>query len=147
MHTRPADPSRQGLRPSSRFMYSFIRAAAKTNDRDNILQALNILEHYGLDNILEEVPNLGQRSQGVTRRQNNDQPVGSRLADLAALEDSNLGHLSPDVSHRRDSRQLSYASKLIETLHVVLPQMLDSDDYNQATKSRWNNMLRRTEKT
>ncbi|KAF8516865.1 hypothetical protein JB92DRAFT_2908642 [Gautieria morchelliformis] len=113
MKAPPTSSSRQGLRPSAIFMSSFIRAATKTYDPENVRQALNILGHYGLDNILEEVTDPGHPSQRKLRRQ--------------------------------DSNRAFYASKLVEALHIALPQMLKSADYDQVLKTRWKDMLRRAE--
>lgn len=100
------------LRPSAIFMSSFIRAAAKTHDPENVRQALNVLDHYGVDAILEEATRPAQ---------------------------------SPRDRLRKRENNLFHASKLVEALHMVLRRLLVSPDYNQSTKTRWKDILRRAE--
>ena len=115
MRQLPQRPSSlRQLRPSAIFMSSFIRAASRTSDSENVRQALNILDHYGVDSILEEAMNPEHSPQDTS-------------------------------SQKRESTHVFYASKLVEALHVVLPRMLKSDEYNQTTKARWKDLMRRSE--
>ncbi|KAF8579153.1 hypothetical protein K439DRAFT_416932 [Ramaria rubella] len=57
------------LRPSSGFMSSFIRTAAKTYSLDNVRLTLNILEHFGFDRL---DPKRDPPSPNMSRKQEKD---------------------------------------------------------------------------
>lgn len=82
---RLTDAPGQGLRPSATFMSSFIKAAAKTHDPEEIYLALNILEYYGLDTLLERVSDPGHPSRDESRKRDDKRHLSAQSKLFDAL--------------------------------------------------------------